>query len=663
MRSAPPQPAAAAVAAGPMLRRLALRDFVIVTRLELDFGAGFCALTGETGAGKSILVDALQLALGGRGDAGSVREGAARAEIVAEFDTPPALLGWLAEAGFDGSAGLEGRDADERPRADERAGEPLLLRRTLDAQGRSRAWINGSPATLAQLREAADALVDIHGQHAWQSLTRPAAVRALLDAQAGIDAGRLADAWQRLQAASTALQAARAQREHLERDRERLAWQIGELDKLAPQAGEWEQLEAEHRRAAHAQALQDGARQALAAISGDEGGGHGGGRGTHGEGRDGGDASRLLARALAALDEVSEFDAELGAVAQVLRDAQAQLDDAGHTLGSYLGRSESYPQRLAELDARLSSWLGLARRFRRAPEELPALLAQWQHELRALDAASDIDALAAALATARGSYDAAAATVSAARAKAAPRLAAQITDAMQQLGMAGGRFEVALLPQDEPQAFGRESVEFRVAGHAGSTPRPLAKVASGGELSRLALAIAVTTAGGAASSAPAAASAGEAHGASSGAGTLIFDEIDAGVGGSVADAVGRLMRELGTQRQVLAVTHLAQVAACADQHLLVAKAAGADGATSSSVRPVDGEAREAEIARMLGGSQHPTSLAHARELLAHGRAAVAPARRTTKPGAADDHATPVAADPDPNAAAAAPARARRPARS
>jgi DNA repair protein RecN (Recombination protein N) len=561
-----------------MLRRLALRDFVIVPSLELEFDGGFSVLTGETGAGKSILVDALQLALGGRGDALVVREGCTRAEIGAEFDTPAALHAWLDDAGF------------ERH-------DTLLLRRVIDAGGKSRAWINGSAATVTQLREAADALVDIHGQHAWQSLTKPAAVRTLLDARAGVDAAALGAAFAAWRGAVDALAVARTKQGDLDRERERLAWQIGELDRLAPQPDEWSELEAEHQRLANAQSLIDAARGALDCVS---------------EGDD--NASRHLGRALDALQAVARFDARLAAVAEVLQGAQAQLDDAAHTLSGYLHHLDLDPERLAALDARLAAWMGLARRGRRAPAELPALHAQWRAELRALDAAADLDALSRQVDTMRAAYDSAARAASAARRKAAPQLAADVSAAMQQLGMAGGRLDVALLAQAEPASFGAESVELQVAGHAGSTPRALAKVASGGELSRIALAVAVSTA------------AQDRQGAA----TVIFDEVDAGVGGSVADAVGRLMKQLGRDRQVLAVTHLPQVAACADHHFVVSKHTR-DGSTASDVQPVAGEARVAEVARMLGGERRSgTSLAHAEELLSVGTAAPARARKARR---------------------------------
>ena len=554
-----------------MLHRLALRDFVIVDALELEFGAGLTVLTGETGAGKSILVDALQLALGGRGDAGVVKEGAARTEIAAEFDLPPTLVPWLAEAGFEPDTGDAGR---------------LLVRRTIDAQGKSRAWINGGGATVAQLREAGERLLDIHGQHAWQSLTRAPSVRAVLDGYAGVDPAELTSTWGAWRAATEALAAAHGKQGDLERERERLAWQIGELDKLAPAVAEWEELDAEHTRLAHAQSLIDAAQLALEAISEAET-----------------SADALVSRAADALQSVVSYDARLEGPIEALAGAQAQLQDAAHTLSSYLDRTELDPARLRALDDRLSAWIGLARRHRRPPAELPALHAQWKAELAALDASSDIEALQRAVDTSRADYDSEARRISAARKKAAPKLAEAVTRSMQQLGMAGGRFEIALALTEAPQSFGLESTEFLVAGHAGSTPRPLGKVASGGELSRIALSVAVVTS--------------ERESADAEApGTLIFDEVDAGIGGAVAETVGRLMKQLGKGRQVLAVTHLPQVAACADRHFVVSKQATASGA-GSRVDAVSGEARTAEIARMLGGEKlSSTSLAHAQEMLA-----------------------------------------------
>ncbi|MCZ2089092.1 MAG: DNA repair protein RecN [Burkholderiales bacterium] len=547
------------------LRHLSLRDFVIVAALDLALADGFTALTGETGAGKSILIDALQLVLGGRGDALWVREGQPRCDIAAEFELPDAARPWLAEHGFD-------TDADA-----------LLLRRTIDAAGKSRAWINGSPATLAQLRTLGEWLVDIHGQHAWQSLTRPAAVRALLDAYAGIDTRPLTTAWQAWRQADTALQAARSAQEQLAQERERLLWQIGELDKLAPGEGEWDELNQRHARLSHAQALIDAAQAALAALEGDDGD-----RG----------ALPALGHAHDALAARRDIEPEFATLAQQLDDAIAQARDAAHSLHGYLRRANLDPEQLLALDQRLGQWLGLARRFRRPPQELHTVLAQWRAELAQLDAAADLAQLQARADAAQQTYRQSADAVSRQRRQTAPQLAAAVTEAMQLLGMAGGRFEVQLQALAEPAPHGLENVAFLVAAHAGSAPRAIERVASGGELSRLALAIAVTTS------------------QLGTAGTLVFDEVDAGVGGAVAATVGRLLQRLGRDRQVLCVTHLPQVAACADAHLQVSKQTG-DGLPTSQVAPLVGEARTREIARMLGGEQlSDTTLAHAREMLA-----------------------------------------------
>ena len=544
------------------LKRIALRDFVIVRELELELAGGFTVLTGETGAGKSILIDALQLALGSRADAGVVREGAARAEISAEFDLPASLVPWLEEAGFD-------------------AGEGLLVRRSVDAQGKSRAWVNGSPATATQLRELGEQLVDIHGQHAWQSLTRPQSVRGLLDAYAGIDLQPLAKVWQGWRAAQKTLADARTAQDTLQRERERLAWQIGEVDKLAPGDDEWDELNASHTRLSHAQALLDAAQGALQGLEADEGGA----------------ATSSLSQALELLRGQEHLEPQFAQIAEVLASALAQAEDAAHSLHTYLRKTDLDPERLAELDERMSLWLSLARRYKRTPPELPALLASWKEELAKLDAAADLAALEAAEKRAADAFMAEARSIAKARAKAAPQLAKAVTSAMQGLGMQGGRFEVSLEKLAEPTSSGLEEVAFLVAGHEGATPRPIGKVASGGELSRIALAIAVTTS-----------RLGTAQ-------TLIFDEVDSGVGGAVAETVGRLMKQLGRDRQVLAVTHLPQVASCADHHLVVAKRGDAQG-VASSVAPVEGEKRVAEVARMLGGERlSGTTLAHAKEML------------------------------------------------
>jgi DNA repair protein RecN (Recombination protein N) len=550
------------------LRHISLRDFVIVRELDLNLSQGFSVLTGETGAGKSILIDALQMALGERADSGAVREGATRCEVSAEFDCPAQAHAVLEDAGFEVS-------------------DTLLLRRSVDTQGKSRAWVNGSQATATQLRALGEMLLDIHGQHAWQSLTRPDAVRGLLDAYAGLNTEGLKSAWHAWRQAQQAVQTARNAQDSLSREQERLAWQIGELDKLAPALDEWDELNSHHTRLSHAQALIDAGQNAIGSLDGDE-------------------ASRLdkatgalglLSQAIAQLQDQAHVEPEFQSIAEVLQSSLAQAEDAAHSLQTYLRKTDLDPDRLKELDQRMSQWLSLARRYKRPPEELAALLASWKQELHALEAASDLEGLEAQEKSASLAYQTEAKKLSQQRKKAAPKLAQAVTSAMQNLGMQGGRFEVALISLEQAAQHGLEDIQFLVAGHAGSTPRPVGKVASGGELSRIALAIAVTTS-----------ELGEA-------GTLIFDEVDSGVGGAVAETVGRLMKQLGMHRQVLAVTHLPQVASCADHHLLVSKASSKEG-VSSSVTPIAGEQRVTEIARMLGGEKlSATTLAHAREML------------------------------------------------
>ena len=480
------------------LKRMALRDFVIVRELELDLSSGFTVLTGETGAGKSILIDALQLALGARADTAWVREGASRAEVSAEFDIPTArktwLNTWLEEAGF----------AVE---------DTLLLRRTVDTAGKSRAWVNGSSATATQLKELGDELVDIHGQHAWATLSRADAVRGLLDAYAGNNCQPLSATWSQWRTASKALDTAKAAMNNLQNERERVLWQLAEVGKLAPGADEWDELNAQHTKLSNAQSLLEAAQTAFSALQNDES-----------ESESGADVISGLVKAHSALEARAHIEPEFKALADVLASNLAQLEDAAHSLNSYLRNTELEPQRLAELDERMALWLSLARRYKRTPEELPALLASWKEELTRLDASTDLAALEAAEQKAAKAYQAEATAISKKRRASAPKLAEAITSAMQGLGMQGGAFEVALTALDASAEAGLEDVGFLVAGHAGSTPRPVGKVASGGELSRIALAISVVTS-----------QLGTAQ-------TLIFDEVDAGVGGAVAETVGRLMK-------------------------------------------------------------------------------------------------------------------------
>jgi DNA repair protein RecN (Recombination protein N) len=548
-----------------MLLSLSIRNFVIVDELELDFAPGFTVLTGETGAGKSILIDALSLALGERGDADVVREGAPRAEVSAEFRLGQAATEWLA--------------------ANEMApdGDVSLLRRTVDAGGRSKAFINGSPATLAQLRELGELLVDVHGQHAHQSLLKAGAQQRLLDEHGGLGplAAQVTGAFAQWRARRRAREDAEAAAASALTEQDRLRWIVDELGDIAPQTGEWETVEADHKRLAHAAALLEAAQAAIDTLAEAEG-----------------SALSQVDASAARLESLAQFDPSLRPALDLLATARIQVDEAVTELRHYLDRADLDSARLAQVEARVAALHAAARRFRCAPAELPAVLAGAEEKLAALAAASDLDALRRAEAGAEQAYRAAAQALSRARAGAARNMSTEVTRAMQDLSMPGGRFEVMLHPA-EPSAAGDERIEFLVAGHAGTPPRPLVKVASGGELARVSLAIAVI----AASATPVA--------------TLIFDEVDAGIGGAVAETVGRLLKQLGQQRQVLCVTHLPQVAARGDQHLLVSKTGAGTGPPVSRITPLERKQRVEELARMLGGIEiTDTTRKHAREMLA-----------------------------------------------
>jgi DNA repair protein RecN (Recombination protein N) len=555
-----------------MLRHLSIRDFVIVASLDLEFDRGFTVFSGETGAGKSILIDALALTLGERADADVVRTGAARADLTAEFQADANVARWLDEHALGG----QDAGADDPGR--------VLLRRVVDAGGRSRAFINGTPATLSQLREVGEMLVDIHGQHAHQLLMRPDAQRVLFDTHSGLSsmAAAVAQAHRAWRDAAHALEMASSRDRELQLERERLAWQLAELDKLAPQPGEWEEISAEHRRLAHSASLIEGVRGALDALS------------------EADDAMvGQLGSIISKLRDLAEIDPALGDALAALEPAEIQLREGAYSLTHYAQRLELDPDRLAQVEQRLDALHSLARKFRLQPETLPQEYEARRAQLAALDAAADLDALGAAVEKARQAYLAEAKQLSKARAKAAKALGAAVTTGMQELSMVGGSFEVALVPLAEGGAHGLEQIEFRVAGHAGVPLRPLAKVASGGELARISLALAVIAS--AASPTP----------------TLIFDEVDTGIGGGVAEVVGRLLHQLGQQRQVLCVTHLPQVAARGDHHFQVAKAAIDGGGTLSTVIALDRASRIEEVARMLGGLEiTATTRRHAKEMLA-----------------------------------------------
>lgn len=551
-----------------MLRRLTIRDFVIVDRLELEFEGGFGALTGETGAGKSILLDALGLALGGRADSAAVRAGRDKADIVAEFDLPSAggLLAWL---------------EDQELPVDE---EVVILRRVVDANGRSKAWINGTPVTQAQLRVAGDSLADIHGQHAHHALLRSDAQRTLLDTHAGAGgiAIEVADAWREWQRIASLRRSAEQDSAASARERELLSWQLKELRDLGFVPDDWVELNAEHGRLAHAAGLIEGADEAVDAL----------GEGDYA-------VNAVLRRLSARLEEMAGIDAALGEVRDLLMSAAIQSDEALHALRRYRDRLDLDPGRLAEIERRIAAVMELSRKYRVPPEGLPALETEWAQRFDALEASADPARLEAAEVAARQAYMSAAARLSDLRRPAAHSLSAEITEAMQTLAMAGGRFEVALLPS-EPSVHGVEVVEFQVAANQGQSLRGLAKVASGGELSRIGLAIQVMTSRDSATP------------------TLIFDEVDVGIGGRVAEIVGQLLKRLGSDRQVLCVTHLPQVAACADWQWQIAKT-DRGGETLSAVTALAARDRIEEIARMLGGvSITDTTRRHAAEMLGLG---------------------------------------------
>ena len=554
-----------------MLRHLSIRDFVIVAALDLEFDHGFTVFSGETGAGKSILIDALALTLGARADASVVRTGESRADITAGFDAPPHVARWLDEQALAHSA-------------DDDTSASVMLRRVVDSSGRSRSFINGTPATLAQLREVGEMLVDIHGQHAHQLLMRADAQRELFDTHAGLaaEAAAVTRAWRMWRDAVGAVETAQLRDRELQLERERLAWQLAELDKLAPQPGEWEEINAEHHRLSHSANLIDGVQGALAALSESD------------------DAMiSQLGSIVSRLTDLAEIDPALGDALAALEPAAIQLQEAAYSLSHYAQRLELDPDRLAQVEKRLDALHSTARKFRLQPQTLPDEHEARRAQLATLDAAADLDSLRAAAAKAHDAYLAIAKQLSKARAKAAKALGAAVTQGMQELSMAGGSFEVALVPLADGGAHGLEQIEFRVAGHAGVPLRPLAKIASGGELARISLALAVIAS--AASPTP----------------TLIFDEVDTGIGGGVAEVVGRLLHQLGAMRQVLCVTHLPQVAARGDRHFQVSKSGDGNGGTLSVVTSLDRPGRVEEVARMLGGLEiTATTRKHAKEMLA-----------------------------------------------
>ena len=552
-----------------MLRALGIRNFVIAQGVDLETEPGFTVLTGETGAGKSILVDAIELLVGGRGDGAVVREGAERAELSAEFgfETKAPLAGWLAENGLEGDPGI------------------LILRRTIDRQGRSRCFVNGHAATLAQLKEAGESLVDIHGQHAHQSLLRASGQRELLDAYAGAASLATETAaayrdWERLQALAEDAEKQFAQREA---ERDELRDRVRELKRIAPRDGEWDELAASHDRLAHGSSLLAGAQSALEALAEAEGA-----------------SLPQLAAAANRLRALSEHDARLRSIAELLQSAHDQAGEAVRELRGYASRIELDPDALRETEQRIEALHGEARKHRLRPAELPQLLQTLQARLAELELAASPEALQREVQAARVRYESHAQGLSAKRKTGAQSMTRAVTAQMQGLAMAGGRFSVELNPLESPAATGLEQAEFEVTSHPSLPLRPLAKVASGGELSRLSLAIQLVAS------------------KMSPVGTLVFDEVDAGIGGAVAETVGRALKRIARDRQVLCVTHLPQVAAQGDQQWSVVRS-DSRGGVAVAVQRLERAARIEELARMLGGQAiTPTTRKHAAELLREG---------------------------------------------
>jgi DNA repair protein RecN (Recombination protein N) len=549
-----------------MLKHLLIRDFVIVDTLELDFSSGFTALTGETGAGKSILIDALSLALGERADSSMVRAGCDKADISAEFDIAdlPRLQAWLREQELEGDEGI------------------CLLRRTLDAGGRSRGFINGGSATQQQMREAGAMLLDIHGQHAHQSLLRADAQRELLDSQAGLteQADAVAAAWKAWQTIHRRRVELEQNAESIAAERELLSFQQNELQTLNFSETEWGELQADHARLSHAASLIETVQFGVDVLSESD--------------------MACLAQLNALTSRMRaglEFDAGLQDTLTMLESAQNELQEAVYALRHYQEKLDADPERMRQQEQRIADVMEAVRKYRVKPEQLPQKLQEFTARLEELGGNADLDVLAKQDEAAQQSYLAAAKKLSAARAKAAKALSDEITTAMQTLAMQGGQFAVALLPLAEGNAHGLESVELQVSANPGTPLRSLAKVASGGELSRISLAIQVAASR--AASVP----------------TLIFDEVDSGIGGRVAEIVGSLLKKLGQRHQVLCVTHLPQVAAQADHQWQVSKEAHG-GKTLSSIQVLDAPRRIDEIARMLGGATiTDTTRKHAAEML------------------------------------------------
>lgn len=546
-----------------MLTLLSLKDFVIVPRLTVEAESQLTCLTGETGAGKSILIDALELVLGARSDVSVIREGADRAEVSAVFTLTARAQAWLENAGIEEQDGT------------------VIMRRTVDTKGRSRCWLNDTPVTVRQMRDLGARLVSIHGQLASQALMLPAHQLQLVDDFGNVRSQLLAvrACWDNWQKAEHRLTEATEGRDRQQAEAERLSWMDELLGELAPQEGEWESLSAEHAMLSNAAEISGSVQEALLHLNnGDV------------------NASQLLAAAQANLARVCRFDPSFENFSKALSEAETIIDDTARDIGRHLDRSEVDASRFTEVDERVNSYWRLSRKFQRTPEELYSLWQETKHRLEEIDQSSDVEGLKNDVAQTRKAFMEQACKLTLLRQESAKKLSRLVTERLQTLAMTGGQFVASLTPC-EPWAGGLERCEFLVSGHAGAQPRSLTKVASGGELSRISLAIAVITA----QIMPTP--------------TLIFDEVDAGIGGAVAEVVGRLLRRLGQSRQVLVVTHLPQVAAFGNHQWRVEKNT-VDGITTSTLSVLTPNERVDELARMLGGT-HKTEAAKktAKELL------------------------------------------------
>ncbi len=551
-----------------MLLSLSVRNFAIVDQIDVEFGPGMTVLTGETGAGKSILIDALSLVLGERGGASVVRAGAKRAEFSAEFDVTrlPGAQAWLAD-----------NDAD--------ADDECVVRRVISAEGRSRAFINGHAVTMQQLKALGDLLIDIHGQHFHQSLTRRAVQRELLDFFGGLvdDASGTAEAYRHWRSLADELAEASSREADRASRMDLLRFQIDELEAIDPDANEAETLATELSRLKNSGRLAEGVQQALGLVADDDA-----------------NANSLIAEASRQIDTLSSLDSELGEVAEFLDAASIQISEAADALQRYMSTLDADPLRRDHVEERLTALRTLARKHQVDAAELPGVLERMRNELERLESADERGReLEGAVAAAEAGFVASATELGQKRAVAADAFDKAVTDAMQGLGMPGGVFTVRLdrLPVEQARASGLDDVEFLISANPGQPPEPLSRVASGGELSRMSLAIQVIASDG--SRIP----------------TLIFDEVDSGVGGGVAEMVGRRLKGLGDQRQVLCVTHLPQVASLASEHYRIMKVT--DGkATRTTARLLGDDERVEEIARMLGGVDiTETTLEHAAEML------------------------------------------------